>query len=339
VPLPKPIGEAPWTFTAACWSERRDSVRAVGFLADGSICAGREGEKDDGSDCGYWEVWTHAGGTPVRSARPVGTTGFEFPMCVHPGGLVTDRFRRFDPVTFKPLAALSFDMTLLGRGQGGGLDAACPVGNKKFVVGTVTPAGEPRTVRLLVVWEADSGKVLTGRQVKTGQDLKTVAADHTGDTMATGTREGAIVMLSTRSGGREWDAPNTAKGVPNPVGEVALSPDGKKLYSSHTGERVVLVWNVADGKQEGTLPVPWLIHAMAVSPDGRWLATVGEAVVVWDLERKPPTGYELAEHWAGNLEAVCFSPDGNRLVVGGWARRGRPATEGEGVVWLWDLKP
>jgi WD40 repeat protein len=78
---------------------------------------------------------------------------------------------------------------------------------------------------------------------------------------------------------------------------------------------------------------------MAFSPDGRWLATVSEAVVVWDLGAKPPVGYELSEHWTGELMSVAFSADGNRLVTGGWARRGQPAADGEGVVWLWELKP
>jgi len=101
----------------------------------------------------------------------------------------------------------------------------------------------------------------------------------------------------------------------------------------------VFVWTVDDGKRETELPLTWLVHGMAVSPNGRWLATVGEAVVVWDLEAKPPVGYELAEHWTGDLMSVAFSDDNKRLVTGGRARRGQPAAEGEGVVWLWELKP
>jgi hypothetical protein len=334
VPLPKPApGGAPWNFVSACWSARTDKVRVVGFLADGSICAGREGMKGQGgSDSGYWEVWPKTGGAAIRSHRPDKTINYEYPVCVHPTGLVTDRFRRFDPTTFKPIEPLATNFMGIGAGQGNGIDAARLTGNGKFVVGTGTTSENGQTRCALVEWEADTGRVRTGRRVDTPDDAKTVTTDHTGETIATATITGRFVVFSASGKrNREWVGPN-------PANEVALSPDGKKLYSAHRGKGV-FVWTVDDGNREAELPLTWLVHGMTVSPDGRWLATVGEAVVVWDLEAKPPIGYELAEHWTGDLMSVAFGADSKRLVVGGWARRGNPPEAGEGVVWLWELQP
>jgi serine/threonine protein kinase len=335
VPLPKPApGGAPWNFVSACWSARTDKVRVVGFLADGSICAGRAGQKElAGSDSGYWEVWSKAGGAAIRSHRPDGTADYELPMCVHPNALVTDRFRRLDPTTFRPIEPLVTNFMGIGAGRGGSIDAARPTGNGKFVVGSVSPEGEGETRHALVAWEAATGHVRTGRGVDTSDDMKTVATDHTGETIATTTVTGRLVVFSASGKrNREWDGPN-------PANEVALSPDGKKLYSAHR-DKGVCAWTIDDGKLETELPLAWMVRCAVTSPDGRWLATVGEAVVVWDLEAKPrAVGYELAEHWTGDLMSVAFSADGNRLVVGGWARRGDPPEAGEGVVWLWELKP
>ena len=113
---------------------------------------------------------------------------------------------------------------------------------------------------------------------------------------------------------------------------------------------VALGVGVAWGEEPARPPLPPLIPRAAIfgnpekvsvqlSPDGRWLATVGEAVVVWDLDAKPPVAYELAAHYAGDLMSAAFSTDSKRLVVGGPAQRGPPLEGSEGVVWLWELKP
>ncbi len=72
-----------------------------------------------------------------------------------------------------------------------------------------------------------------------------------------------------------------------------FSPDSKHVLSSGR-DTVVRVWNVADGKLVKEMGTPrggqfkdW-IHAVAVSPDARWLAAADMAgqVQMWSLVAK-----------------------------------------------------
>ena len=75
--------------------------------------------------------------------------------------------------------------------------------------------------------------------------------------------------------------------------DIAFHPDGKHLFSSGR-DTVVRVWKAKDGKLVKELGTPrggqfkdW-IHAVSVSPDGRWLAAadMAGAVQVWALNGK-----------------------------------------------------
>jgi WD40 repeat protein len=76
------------------------------------------------------------------------------------------------------------------------------------------------------------------------------------------------------------------------------------------------------------------IRSLAVSPDGRWIATAAESdepIRIWDSE----TGRELwtlPGHRDTSSTFCAFSPDGTRLVSGGRERR----TPGQEVI-VWDV--
>jgi WD40 repeat protein len=121
---------------------------------------------------------------------------------------------------------------------------------------------------------------------------------------------------------------------------LAFSPDGKTLYCS--GEDAVVAWEAVTGKElrrfEGHRG---LIFDMAVSPDGRLLATVGRdgSLRLWDAASGKPL--RVLEGPGSDALEVAFSPDGRRLVVssgGGGAVRVREVAGGA-EVWRWQAAP
>ncbi len=145
-----------------------------------------------------------------------------------------------------------------------------------------------------------------------------------------------------------WDAATGREGCVLPAlgaaqAARAFSPDGGVLYTAERGGPV-RAWDTHSGKE---LP-PFdkgkrVTRALAVSPDGRWLAAAEHpealggqqgGVTVWDLRG----GREAHRLRLGARPAWClaFSPDGTLLAaVGGQfpAREGRDA-----FVAAWDLR-
>jgi WD40 repeat protein/serine/threonine protein kinase len=117
-----------------------------------------------------------------------------------------------------------------------------------------------------------------------------------------------------------WDAATgepilSFRGPTAPVGNLAFSPDGKRLATCHLNGLVTL-WDVSDGHVVQSLHGHTGVAAwVAFSHDGRLLATSGESeqtVKIWDAA----SGEELLA-LRGALVCTAFSPDGRRLATGG----------------------
>jgi RNA polymerase sigma factor (sigma-70 family) len=112
------------------------------------------------------------------------------------------------------------------------------------------------------------------------------------------------------------------------VNRLLLTPDGKTLVSkSYYGEGSVAVWDFPSGKLLHRLPGHYDENrAVAVSPDGKMVATGQDAVIsFWDAA----TGKELRQLKSpiGKAEGLAFSPDGKVLASG----------HGGHSVQLWDV--
>jgi WD40 repeat protein len=124
-----------------------------------------------------------------------------------------------------------------------------------------------------------------------------------------------------------------------PVYRVLFSADGKLLVawrSDHSGGGELRAWSVATGRQQLILPVGGWQPILALSPDGRMLATAhtrGGPITVWEAASgqvravlTPPT--------RSQLQCLAFSPD-SRTLVANWRALGSGPTPA-GLA-LWDL--
>lgn len=109
-----------------------------------------------------------------------------------------------------------------------------------------------------------------------------------------------------------------------------LTPDGRHLLTGvlSRSEAVVQMWDVETGKEARRFPTGDVItSAVAVSPDGRLAASMGnrQVVNVWNLEGDPA----LLTIGRGPGMALAFSPDSRSLLSGA----------DDGSVWQIDLTP
>jgi WD40 repeat protein len=121
------------------------------------------------------------------------------------------------------------------------------------------------------------------------------------------------------------------------INGLAFTPEGKQLVSA-SDDKVIRVWDLQAGKTVRTIRGQvgpgdeGKIYAMALSPDGRWLATGG-----W-FNKSREEDIRLYDFTTGNLVALlkghtnavasmAFSPDGTRLISG----------SGDNSAIIWDI--
>ncbi|MBN1501410.1 MAG: WGR domain-containing protein, partial [Spirochaetes bacterium] len=98
----------------------------------------------------------------------------------------------------------------------------------------------------------------------------------------------------------------------------AFSPDGLTLYEA--GHDTISVWDARTGVQTGYFSSEKDVHTkiiydIAVSPDGRLIATGSEdkSLIIWDVQ----TGQSVKKiRFKDFVESVAFSSDGNDIYAG-----------------------
>ena len=169
-------------------------------------------------------------------------------------------------------------------------------------------------------WELSSGKFL--REFRgpklAGPLVWSVAFSPDDKVLAMSHQSQGITLWNPDDGTllRQIDAPRFGRVV-----ALAFSPDGKSLASESIDDGVAKLWNPENGAAIRTFPrLTDRGHAVAFSGDGKWLASAGDQVYVWNAV----TG-QLRLQLRHAASAVAYSKD-NKLV----------ASAGFSDVRLWD---
>jgi WD40 repeat protein len=129
-----------------------------------------------------------------------------------------------------------------------------------------------------------------------------------------------------------------------PIVGISFTPDGRQLVSA-SEDKTIRVWDLATGKTVRTIRgesapgIQGRIYAMALSPDGKWLAVGG-----WTLGSRllNEFGIRLYDFGSGRLVArletdkflafnLAFSPDSRYLISGN-------ATNASVFASIWDVE-
>jgi WD40 repeat protein len=117
-------------------------------------------------------------------------------------------------------------------------------------------------------WDTTTGKALWTQRTKSGR-LRCVAYEPEGRSLASGDEDGKIFFWDARTGEQ---IRGELHGHTEPVQSVAFHPDGHRLISG-SSDSTMQVWDVPTGEEVFTGSHNFKVFAVAVSPDGRWIAS------------------------------------------------------------------
>jgi len=263
------------------------SSSATPFTPDGRLMA-----ISSANGIGIWNVITGA-----RTLELVGHSRLVASVAMSPDGRLLASGASDSTVRVWDLVSGAARLVLRGHQQEVGAVAFSPDG-QRLVSGSFDGA--------VLCWDVAQGRLLwSRREHRRGINDIVFLAD---GSIATASGDGAIIVW-TSGGGVVSRTESGGNG-----GSLLGMPDGHTLVHA-TLEGVITMREAVSGNVSRTITTGSSVYGMALSPDGRRLATgTAGGVTIWDLLTGAAIG-RWAAHGTSGVQDLHYSPDGTVLVT------------------------
>ena len=172
---------------------------------------------------------------------------------------------------------------------------------------------KPSNERWAAGWTVDPP--LTGSR----DGVESVAFSPEGNTLATGSRDGTILLWNVNAKNPVGEPLTGLVSGPDSFIYVAFSPDGNTIASAGSDKKIRL-WDAHTKMSLGESMTGHTgeILSVAFSPDSKTLATGSwdKSVRLWDVRTRKALNWTMVGETA--MASVAFSPNGNLLAIGSW---------------------
>lgn len=164
---------------------------------------------------------------------------------------------------------------------------------------------------LIELWDWRSKALLWSKE--TGSTIMGLQFAPDGKMLIAGDADGSIKFWDVAKAKRA----DKLEGKSGAVLSLCLSHDGLLLAWAGSDTPKVKLWDVESREVIASVPHPAeFVTRIAISPDGRWLASIGDAPQVLVIDVASGEVAHTLEGTSGDMRSVAFKPDGKLLATG-----------------------